>query len=418
MKHIRTSHALAAFGLCLATPALATNGDNLIGIGPISRALGGTGIAAPQDAISAVFSNPAAMCISPSCAAPQADFALTAFMPEVNAWVDIGDESYKAASKDKVYPIPAMGVSLPIGGEASRWRAGMAIYGVSGLGVDYGGTDIDTSYPGMDPDDPMTPGMVATTYTDLQILKIAPSVAYSISPDFSIGASFHIDYATLDLDQGKESDWAAGIQLGMTWKPRQDVTLGLTYTSPQKTTFDEVFNFGAGPEDLTLEAPQQVGLGVAWTGMDHKLLVEVDGKWINWSDAEGYDTFDWDDQWTLGIGVQYEVIPQKLFLRAGYNYGSNPVNKHSISSADPMDPNTSNYWMETMRVIGFPAIVEHHLGLGVGYRLNECLVLNAAWVHAFEKGFSESGTGPLGEDVNIKSTLSENSIDLGLTWMF
>ena len=83
-----------------------------------------------------------------------------------------------------------------------------------------------------------------------------------------------------------------------------------------------------------------------------------------------------------------------------------------------MDPNTSNYWMETMRVIGFPAIVEHHLGLGVGYRLNECLVLNAAWVHAFEKGFSESGRGPLGEYVNIKSTLSENSIDLGLTWMF
>ena len=34
-----------------STSALATNGDNLIGIGPISRAMGGTGIAAPQDAI-------------------------------------------------------------------------------------------------------------------------------------------------------------------------------------------------------------------------------------------------------------------------------------------------------------------------------------------------------------------------------
>jgi hypothetical protein len=50
-------------GTCvIATSAEATNGDNLISIGPISRAMGGVGIAAPQDAISAVFSNPAAMC--------------------------------------------------------------------------------------------------------------------------------------------------------------------------------------------------------------------------------------------------------------------------------------------------------------------------------------------------------------------
>ena len=84
MKRNAHTLALAAIGLGLATPAFATNGDNLIGIGPISRALGGTGIAAPQDAISAVFANPAAMCISPSCASPQADIALTLFMPEVN----------------------------------------------------------------------------------------------------------------------------------------------------------------------------------------------------------------------------------------------------------------------------------------------------------------------------------------------
>ena len=35
----------------LSIPAMATNGDNLIGVGPISRAMGGVGIAAPRDAI-------------------------------------------------------------------------------------------------------------------------------------------------------------------------------------------------------------------------------------------------------------------------------------------------------------------------------------------------------------------------------
>ncbi len=49
-----------------ATSALATNGDNLIGIGPTSRSMGGVGIAAPQDAISAIFSNPATLAFTPA----------------------------------------------------------------------------------------------------------------------------------------------------------------------------------------------------------------------------------------------------------------------------------------------------------------------------------------------------------------
>ena len=53
--------------LSFAGISSATNGDNLMSIGPISRAMGGVGIAAPQDAISAVFANPAAMCFGPYC---------------------------------------------------------------------------------------------------------------------------------------------------------------------------------------------------------------------------------------------------------------------------------------------------------------------------------------------------------------
>ena len=75
------------FTVLLSAPAMATNGDNLIGVGPISRAMGGVGIAAPQDAISAVFANPAAMCFGPFCPSSQVDFAGTLFMPDVSASV-------------------------------------------------------------------------------------------------------------------------------------------------------------------------------------------------------------------------------------------------------------------------------------------------------------------------------------------
>ena len=50
------------FGILgVSSGAMATNGDNMIGIGPIARSMGGVGVAAPQDAITAVFANPATL---------------------------------------------------------------------------------------------------------------------------------------------------------------------------------------------------------------------------------------------------------------------------------------------------------------------------------------------------------------------
>ena len=158
MNYKTTGIALTALGLGLTSHVSATNGVNMIGIGPNSRALGGTGIASAQDAVSAVFSNPAAMCLSESCSQPQADFSLTTFMPKVSAKVPTMGGLMKAKSDSDLYFIPALGVSLPIGGAGSHWRAGFAIYGVSGLGVDY-------EHAGFSP-------MVPFDYTELQIMKI------------------------------------------------------------------------------------------------------------------------------------------------------------------------------------------------------------------------------------------------------
>jgi len=71
----------------LAGISMATNGDNLIGIGAISRAMGGVGIAAPQDAISATFANPAGMCFGPYCPGSEVNFDGTAFIPSPSASV-------------------------------------------------------------------------------------------------------------------------------------------------------------------------------------------------------------------------------------------------------------------------------------------------------------------------------------------
>src|SRR5437667_4096953 len=73
MKTLTKIFAIA-FAFATTSRALATNGDDLIAIGPNARAMGGTGIATPQDAISAVFANPAAMCFTPGCAYSEVNF--------------------------------------------------------------------------------------------------------------------------------------------------------------------------------------------------------------------------------------------------------------------------------------------------------------------------------------------------------
>ncbi|SMC16411.1 Outer membrane protein transport protein (OMPP1/FadL/TodX) [Desulfacinum hydrothermale DSM 13146] len=77
---------------------------------------------------------------------------------------------------------------------------------------------------------------------------------------------------------------------------------------------------------LKLESPHQVAFGVAYQPTN-KFLVEADVKWLNWSSANGYEDFDWNDPWVFAVGAQYKVH-RKLTLRAGYNEAQNSVEEH------------------------------------------------------------------------------------------
>jgi len=242
-------------------------------------------------------------------------------------------------------------------------------------------------------------------------MKIAPSISYMVTPEFSIGASVHINYSTLEIGKNanmfgpfgtkdKDSDWSLGIQLGATWKVSDCVTLGATYTNAQKSTFNDVMAGPGGYSDFSLEAPQQAGVGIAWVGMKDRLTLFGDIKWINWSDADGYSDFGWDDQWVFAVGAQYELIEDKLMVRAGYNYGKSPVE----GTSDPQ--------VDMGGLIGFPAIVEHHVSLGLGYMINENFTANLSWVHAFENTV-KSGSVP-----GLESTMYQDAIDIGLTWRY
>ncbi len=401
--------------LSFASLSSATNGDNLISIGPISRAMGGVGIAAPQDAISAVFSNPAAMCFGPYCPGSEFNFATTIFMPKATTKIKntafVQNTGEKESASDLFF-IPAMGISIPL---SQDWRFGFAAYGVSGLGVDYE-NQFDLNPHTATKDD---------VYTNLSILKVAPNIAYMVTPNFSIGASLHIDYGTLDMGQGNESGFGIGGQVGAIVK-HGPLQFGAVVVLPQRIKHKEVADFdGDGHnDDLTLESPMSVGFGIAYEPTPRVLLFEANAKWVNWAGADGYSDFGWENQWVFALGAQYRPMPS-LALRLGYNYGQNPVKPSSgwdgafSPTVNVQGKHVNRYQYEILRITGFPAIVETHLTAGLGYQITKSLSIDLGYTHAFENSIKEKGTFMgFKNKTAVESSLKEDSIDLGITYRF
>jgi len=382
----------------LAVNVFATNGDNMIGVGPTSRAMGGTGIAAPQDAISAIFSNPAAMS---QLEGSQFNFAGTYFAPTVKAKVvspppAAGVGNWSDESQDAAYAIPAIGLSTPMN---DRMMFGIAAYGVSGMGVDYRD------------EDPMD------TNTKVSVMKFVPAVSYK-DGNFSYGAGLDIDYQAADFGQGMSHNYAVGVRLGAAYA-YEKWAFGLTYVTPQNVKHERIYDFDSNGtyDTLKLENPAQFGFGAAYKGLD-KWLFSADVKYIDWANADGYSDFDWESQTVVGLGVQNKTT-DKLTMRAGWNYGKSPLKKHNgfnaATTTDVQGTSMSTFGYEYFRVIGFPGVVEHHLTLGAGYEFSPKFTLNLGFKKALAKKITERDSSGA---ITLESELSEVAYDLGLTFKF
>lgn len=410
MKKNSVKGLAATLALLVSHSAFATNGDILEGIGATSEALGGTGVAAPQDSLTAIVNNPAGLSFTPSADKGDATVGTTFFQPDVKAKISTPAGTLSGSSDDPVSIIPFLGLSKPLN---DKWSLGFGAYGVAGLGVDYRGQGWDLN--------PANPGNEGDVHTAFGNLKIAPALSYKAGENFSVGAAVQGNYSTLDLGQEETDALGAGLLVGATYKVGS-VQIGASYTTPQKAKFEKVYNFDAfagdtQKDDLTLEQPAIYAAGLSWEPTD-TLLFEVNAKHLGWADAEGYSDFDWEDQWVYAIGAQYKAS-EALALRAGFNYAQNPVAQHNgwnpqgISTVQGKQVPTFGY--ELLRNVGFPAIVESHLTLGFGYQITDALALNAAYLHAFEQELTSTSAGGA---IGFESTLSEDSLGLSLSWAF
>ncbi len=417
---------LAVLGslLALAPYVLATNGDNLIGIGPASRGMGGIGTGMPVGPIDSIFRNPAWL---PYYNTKKffVSFGGILFMPTVKVSSRMGTISTngRVRSDADVFLVPEVGIVHKIN---DRLVVGIGAFGVSGMGVDF--RDKNPA--------------LANMHTTFQFMRLTPTIAYKINEMVSIGAALHIAWGSLDMGAelcdnnippncwnasgGQSQDFGIGASIGIALNFGDFIYGGIYYQTPVSMKYKNVFNSDNDVidpnnryEDLKLEQPQEVAAGVGVEPIEN-LKLGLDIRWIDWSGADGYGDFDWEDQWVFGVGIEYKPL-DKLALRAGWNYGKSP-----IRSKDNLPLNDQNripdlaapfstyniYWFN---LVGFPAIAEHHLTLGFNWKITSSFDLDLSYVYALSNTETATATGGVAE---ASAKMYQHSIGIGLNWSF
>lgn len=384
-----------------STMLLATNGDNMIALGAESRAMGGTGVAMDMGTDS-VFRNPAWLA---DIKGTQAMFGATLFMPDVSA--SNGNASGQSAnSKADQSVIPEVSHAGRIN---ENMAYGIGMFGVSGMGVDYRN------------EDPMKG--LASMRTNFQFLRFVPSIAYK-NENLRVGAGVTMAYGSLAMSAVMPSDpmdpttaaqrgggtsdtLAYGAQVGVGYSITPEVTTGLYYQTQVNATYDDVMDFNADGvyEDLKLSQPAEYGIGFGYTKDNFKAT--VDYRKVLWSSADGYDAFDWEDQNIYALGVAYTM--DALTLRAGYNHGESPLGDGSFEGATVSGVPFPASSIAFFNLMGFPAISEQHITLGLGYELSKNIGFDLAYVYSPEETLSS---------MNMEVSNKQSSITGALKYRF
>ena len=379
---------LLTISLITATSLFATNGDNMMGIGAQSRAMGGLGIGTAMGTDSS-YSNPAWVSDSQGF---NLSFGATAFMPTVHAKVGPAagmGNGVEAKSKADFSIVPSVAITDNIN---ENFSYGVGMFGVSGMGVDYRGEDPQQG--------------LASMRTSLQYMRFIPSISYK-NEDFRLGVGLTMAYGALNLSAvmpngvppgqnpdpatakqrsgGLSEDIGFGAQVGIGYHVTPEFSFGAFYQTQVDTEYEDVFDFTTNGQydDLKLSQPAEAGVGLGYTSSCGCYKVGVDYKRIMWSDADGYDVFGWDDQDVIAVGGAYKAN-DALTLRAGYNYATSPLHDKKFEAANVGGAPFGAFNVAYFNTLGFPAYSDSHITAGLSYDISKSTGLDIAYVYAPE----------------------------------
>ena len=423
MKSIKRSLLACAVAAVVAAPAHATNGYFSHGYGIKAKGMAGAGVALPQDAIAAA-TNPAGMVM----VGDRMDIGVDWFRPirktEIVGNGALGTDVSYDASSQKNFFVPEFGYNRMINDTMSF---GVTVYGNGGMNTDY--TETIMLFSGS-PNGPKAG-------VDLMQLFIAPTFAMKINDQHSIGISLNLArqrFKARGLDafagyssspneltgNGFDSSNGWGVRIGWTGQITDTLTLGATYQT--RTWMGEFDKYkGLFAEQGDFDIPSNYAIGAAFQATP-EMTIALDVEWIKYSEiksianplsnltvsgnplgADDGPGFGWEDMTVYKLGLSYDYSDD-LTLRAGWNYGSQPI---------PAS--------ETFFNLLAPGVVEHHLTLGATWTLENGGELSVSYMHAFEKKVNGSGSIPSGApfyggEANLK--MYQDALGIAYGWNF
>ena len=419
MKKNKLLVSLLTAGVMVSPLAHATNGYFPIGVGPKTEAMGGAGIALPQDAFAAA-ANPAGMAM----VGDRTDFALTWFKP--NRHTDITGNgaglngSYDGNGRSNFF-IPDFGYNKMI---SSDTALGVVVYGNGGMNTQYNNNPF-TSF-----------GASGNLGVNLEQLFIAPTWSKKLNATNSVGVSLNLAYqmfsatgingpafagasskSTAMSDNGTDTSTGYGLRVGWTGEITPMVTLGATYQSKTKMgSFSKYSGLFADQGNFDIPANYGVGIAVKAT---QATTVAFDVEQIDYSGvssvgntfpqalpfgATGGAGFGWQNMTVFKLGMSY-VYDSQLTLRGGLNHNSQQI------------PDS-----QTLLNILAPGVVQNHLSLGATWTLADKSEITVAYIHAFQQTVNGSGSIPPGPPPggfgggNANISMHEDSIGISYGW--
>jgi Long-chain fatty acid transport protein len=253
--------------------------------------------------------------------------------------------------------------------------------------------------------------------SDVKSINFQPVIGYQPIPELSIGAGLQVQYIKGRLSKAidfgtigyvnhipgsvpgardgavelRAQDWSTGWVAGIEWKPRTDVTLGVSYRSRVQNTLkgNEYFTLDSTGIGATLKAvtgafsdtqatapfnnPDILTFGVTWQ-INDQWKVMAGGDWTGWSafktltahsanphQPDDVTPMNWQDSWFGSVGAEYKPV-KDWTLRLGTAYDQTPT---MSGTRTPGIPDGGRYWISG----------------GVGYQFNDNIDINLSVAH-------------------------------------
>ncbi|MFO7674554.1 MAG: outer membrane protein transport protein [Lutibacter sp.] len=455
--------------LLLSTSLFAQAGHIMQGVGSVNMSMGGAATAQPLDISGALQWNPAAISVFDS---KIINFDIGAFFssPELSSSIPAGmmwpanafgpgspaSPAVSGTTKDDrgVSPMPAL--AMVWGKEGSKHTFGVSAFGISGFGVTF---PQETNLPmdangnpnaSWNPNEsnpinyPQNMNGFGHIESDYMLLQVGLAWAYEVTDNFSIGVQPTVNYAALELmpnplatpgapsgypeypSSDKGSAIGFGAQFGLFYHSNGGVKLGASYKTAQKFSdieFKNTFesnNSGASDVAFTMDYPAILSFGIGYSTdlFDFAIdLREVDYKNTNGFEAKGWTQtgsvqgFGWKNIQILSVGLQYKGI-EKLPLRVGYTYSSNPIDSELAFFSIPAT-----------------AVIKNAFQFGTSYPISDNFKLNGVYHYGTSGGKTEgpmlnpmmaSASNPYGSvpGTKVGYEMTTSMVMLGLTYTF